>query len=284
MSLPGRFLNLGGQRVFYHRRGRGAPVVLIHGFLVSHYAWRHVIPQLSEGHDVIAFDLPGFGESDRPPPVEFRYDVLGYMETVVGVLDALEIERAALVGHAIGGGIALVTAARRPERVSRIAVVDPLVYPFKLPPEVLPLLVPGVGPILFRTLYTRGIIRRYMKNDLYRDPALVTDEWVDYVWERLNRPGGFEAAHAVVRSSSDPRVVAEALRAVRAPALVAWGADDHLFAAENAPRLAEELPGSELHIIPECGHAPPEEKPDELVKVLAPFLAGTRPEVAAVPA
>lgn len=272
MSLPGRFLTLGGQRVFYHRKGSGTPVVLIHGFLVSHYAWRHVIPHLTAEHDVIAFDLPGFGESDRPTPADFRYDATGYMETVVAVLDALGLERAALVGHAIGGAIALVTAARRPERVTRLAVVDPLVYPFKLPPEVLPLLVPGVGPILFRTLYTRGLVRRYFRNDLYRDPALVTDEWVDYVWERLNRPGGFEAAHAVVSSSSDPRPIEEALRAVRAPALIVWGADDRLFPVAHAHRLAAELPGSELALLADCGHAPPEERPDELARVLAPFL------------
>lgn len=277
MSLPGRFLNLGGQRVFYHRRGRGTPVLLVHGFLVSHYAWRAVIAELGEAHDVIAIDLPGFGESDRPSPVDFRYDFLGYMETVVGVLDSLEIPRAALVGHSLGAGIALVTAARRPERVSRVAAVDPLVYPFKMPPEVLPLLVPGLGPFLFRALYTRGLMRHTMRSDIYRDPALITDEWVDYVWERLNRPGGFEAAHAVLRACSNPRLVEDSLRLVRAPALIAWGAEDRLFEPAHAERLRDALPGSELHVIPECGHTPAEEKPAELARVLRPFLAADEP-------
>jgi pimeloyl-ACP methyl ester carboxylesterase len=283
MSLPGRFLSLGGQRVFVHRVGRGTPVVLIHGLLVSHYAWRHVIPALSAAHDVIAFDLPGFGESDRPRPVDFRYDALGYMETVVGVLDELGLPRAALVGHALGGAVALVTAARRPERVSRLAVVDPLVYPYKMPPEALPLLVPGVGPLLFRTLYTRGLIRRYLRNLVYADAARCGEEWVDYIWERLNRPGGFEAAHAVLRASSDPRLVEQSLPAVRAPALIVWGAADRLFSAADAPRLAQELGGSELVILDGCGHAPPEERPDALVEALLPFLGAPRahPEAAA---
>jgi pimeloyl-ACP methyl ester carboxylesterase len=287
MSLPGRFLNLGGHRVFYHRRGRGTPVLLVHGFLVSHYAWRAVIAELAAAHDVIAIDLPGFGESDRPRPVDFRYDFLGYMETLVGVLDSLEIPRAALVGHSMGGGIALVTAARRPERVSRLAVVNPLVYPFKMPPEILPLLVPGLGPMLFRALYTRGIMRRSMLKDIYCDPALVTEEWVDYIWERVNRPGGLEAAHAVIRACANPRVVEDSLRLVRCPTLVAWGDGDRLFAAASAERLRDDIAGSELHLIPGCGHAPHEEQPAALVRQLAPFLtadgeARARPAVAAV--
>jgi pimeloyl-ACP methyl ester carboxylesterase len=274
MSLPGRFLTLGGQRVFTHRQGRGTPVLLVHGFLLSHYVWRRVIPRLAEEHDVIAIDLPGFGESDRPRPDDFRYDPLGYMETVVGVLDALELERAAIVGHSLGAAIALVTAARRPERVTRLGLVNPLVYPFKLPAEALPLMVPGLGPTLFRTLYTRGLVGRYMRNHVYHDPALVTDEWIDYVWERLNRPLGFEAAHAVMRSCTDPRIVAESLRLVRAPSLIAWGEGDKLFASEHGQRLAGELAGSELHIIAECGHAPAEEQPEALLALLLPFLAG----------
>jgi pimeloyl-ACP methyl ester carboxylesterase len=103
MSLPGRFLNIGGQRVFYHRSGRGSPVVLIHGYLVSHWCWREVIRGLADAHDVIAIDLPGFGESDRPAPTAYRYDAPAFMETVLGVLDALDLTRASLVGHSMGG-------------------------------------------------------------------------------------------------------------------------------------------------------------------------------------
>src|SRR6266567_1854275 len=117
MSLPGRFLHIGGQRVFYHRTGRGRPLVLLHGYMVSHWCWRHVIPALAAEHDVIALDLLGFGESDRPPATEFRYDAAAHMETVLAVLDALGVERAALMGHSMGGAGALYAAARRPERV-----------------------------------------------------------------------------------------------------------------------------------------------------------------------
>jgi pimeloyl-ACP methyl ester carboxylesterase len=277
MSLPGRFLNIGGQRVFYHRTGRGRPLVLVHGFVLSHYAWRHVIPDLAAGNDVIAIDLPGFGESDRPGPTTFRYDAAGYLDTIIGVLDVLGIERATLMGHSMGGGLVLYTAARRPERVEKVVALAPLCYPYPLPVEGKLLLTPYVGQLIFKTLYTRSVVRRYMQKDVYHDPSLVTDEWVDYLWERLNRPGGFDAAHAVVRFAADPSPITRSLRAIRAPLLVVWGKDDRLFPSSFAQRLESDVPGSVSHLIPDCGHAPAEEQPAEVVKAVLPFLAAAGP-------
>src|SRR6266496_4400960 len=186
MSLPGRFLSLGGQRVFYSRSGPRtsghSPVVFLHGYLVSHWAWRRVLPQIAVTHDVIAFDFPGFGESDRPAPTEYGYDAAAFSETVIAVLDALEIDRASLVGHSMGGGIALYTTARQPERVDRLMVVDPLCFPFNIPVEGKLLLLPYVGASIMRTVYSRPVIRHYMTRHVYRDPTLVSDEWVDYIW------------------------------------------------------------------------------------------------------
>jgi pimeloyl-ACP methyl ester carboxylesterase len=262
-------------------------VVLLHGLLLSHWSFRRVIPALAEDNDVIAIDFPGFGESDRPAADHFRYDDTGLMETVIGVLDELGLPKASLIGHSLGGSIALATAARRPERVDRLVLMNPMVYPFPIPPEGRALLLPYLGPLLFRTLYTRGILRRYMINSIYRDPAHVTDEWVDYLWERLNRPGGIEAVHAVMRFCADPSAIPRLLRAVRSPTLVVWGEDDRLFPLASATRLRVELPGSELTLLPECGHCPAEEQPDAFVDAIRPFLATDgrrRPGLAAVPA
>jgi len=287
MSLPGRFLNIGGQRVFYHRIGHGRPVILIHGYGVSHWCWRHVIPGLAETNDVIAVDLPGFGESDRPPPSEYRYDAPAFMETILAVLDALGLERAALAGHSMGGGVALYTAARRPERVERVIAVDPLCYPYRMPPEGRLLLVPYIGPALFHTFYTRAVVRHYMRRHVYRDPEIATDDWVDYVWERINRPGGMDAAHATLRFCQDPTTIARTVRAIRSPALVIWGDEDRIFPSAFAPRLQADIPGSEVHVIKECGHAPPEEKPEVVVRAMQGFLGAPdrarRPSVVAVP-
>ena len=284
MSLPGRFLDIGGLRIFYHRAGRGKPLVLLHGFGLSHWSWRAVVPGLAAEHDVVAIDLPGFGESDRPRGVDFGYDAAAYLETVIGVLDELGLERASFMGHSMGGAIALVAGARRPERVERLVLVDPLIYPYRLPPEGWALLLPYLGGPLFRTLSTRGLVRRFLARHIYHDAAQVSDDAVDYVWERLNRPGGFEAAHAALRFVAEPAAVASSVRAVRAPVLVVWGEEDRLFPAAHARRLAGELPGARLHLIPRCGHAPAEEQPAALLDAVLPFLAAgaERPPLRAV--
>src|SRR5262249_6006768 len=135
--------------------------------MVSHWAWRHVIPSLAGDYDVVAIDLPGFGESDRPSPSEYRYDAPAFAETLIGVLDSLAIERATLVGHSMGGGVALYAAARRPERVERLVLIDALVYPFRIPAEGKIILVPYLGEALFRTLTTRALVRRFLRQHIY---------------------------------------------------------------------------------------------------------------------
>src|SRR5687767_8139688 len=133
MSLPGRLLSVDGIRVFVHHQGHAAarvgprrpPLLLVHGFMVSHFEWRHIIPALvAAGHEVIAIDLPGFGESDRPPVAEYGYDAPAWLRTITGVLDALDVERATFVGHSMGGAMSLYTAANRPERVDRMVLID----------------------------------------------------------------------------------------------------------------------------------------------------------------
>ncbi|HEY3354521.1 MAG TPA: alpha/beta fold hydrolase, partial [Polyangia bacterium] len=104
MSLPGDFVDVGGLRVFVHREGSGPPLLLIHGFLLDHWGWRGVMPAIAERFTVLAPDLPGFGESDRPR--DFPYDFRAYADVVDGLCEALALKRVALVGHSMGGGVA----------------------------------------------------------------------------------------------------------------------------------------------------------------------------------
>jgi pimeloyl-ACP methyl ester carboxylesterase len=246
--------------------------VLVHGFLVSHWEWRHVIGPLSAaGFDVIALDLPGHGESDRPR--DYPYGIPGFSDTVVGVMDALGIERAPLVGHSMGGAVALWTAARHPERASDLVVIDSACYPVEIPLDVRVALTPYVGRYIFKGVFGKRDIRRYFKNRVYRDPTLATEELIDYVYERMFRPGGQEAAHATLVALSNLSAVQASVRAVRTPTLVVWGEDDRVISLADGKRLVAEIPGARLEVIPACGHAPNEERPRELIEKLTAFLA-----------
>ena len=100
--------------------GNGPPVVLLHGLFVDHRIWDGVTAALAEEFRVVAPDLPGFGESEKPGPSRFDYGVDAFAEAIADLYAGLEIGRAALVGHGLGAAIALTVAARHPELVSHL--------------------------------------------------------------------------------------------------------------------------------------------------------------------
>ncbi len=273
VSLPGRFVDTSSGRVFVHRAGRGEPLVLLHGFFLSHYSFRDVLPQLAAERDVIAIDLPGFGESDRPAPGDFAYDLPAFAGAVGEVLDALGVARATVLGHSMGGGTALTLAARQPERVERLVLVSAALYPLPMPVESKLLLAPGgVGNFLWKHAFRRADVRRVMLRDDFRDPRFVTDEWVDYYWARFNRPGGPEASYAALvalsklaDSNSDPG-------RVTAPTLLLWADEDRVVPLSHGKRMQRAIPGAQLRVVPASGHLPFVERPDEFLRQLRPFL------------
>jgi pimeloyl-ACP methyl ester carboxylesterase len=286
VSLPGRFVDTTCGRVFVHRAGRGEPLVIIHGFFCSHWYFRRVLDRLAEKHDVIALDLPGFGESDRPAPDKFNYDLPAFTGIVAEVMDALGVARADVLGHSMGGGVALTLAARRPERVGRLVLCCATVYPLPLPVEGKLLLQPVVGPLLYKHAFRKADIKRLMIRDEVRDPRFADDEFIDYYWARFNRPGGRDATYACILtlagldpSSADPG-------RVTAPTLILWADEDRVVPLAHGKRLQRAIAGAELRVVPASGHMPFIERPEEFLRQLEPFLDGPAraAEVAPVPA
>jgi pimeloyl-ACP methyl ester carboxylesterase len=281
VSLTGRFVDTQAGRVFVYRAGLTArsrreprpPLVMLHGVLYSHYVFRHLLPLVAEEHEVLAIDLPGFGESDRPAPSRYAYDLPAFAATVAEVLDLVGVPRAIAFGHSLGGGVALTLAARRPERVAALIAVSPTIYPYPLPlPADLKLLFTKVGSFWWHHLLTPRDLRRAMRARNVRDPSLITDEHVDYVWARLNRSGGREAAYATLQmlqrlgnNTADPG-------RVRAPTLLVWPEEDRVVPLPSGKRLARALPGAELRVVPAAGHDVAIERPDELWRQVRPFL------------
>lgn len=103
--MRGEFVDLGGARLYYYAagtRGTGEPVVFLHGFPTSSHLWREVVPLVPDGHRVVVVDLLGYGRSDKP--LGRDVSIKGHAERVVQLLDALRIERAAIIGHDVGAG------------------------------------------------------------------------------------------------------------------------------------------------------------------------------------
>jgi pimeloyl-ACP methyl ester carboxylesterase len=216
-------------------------------------------------------DLPGFGESDRPDPSGFAYDLPALAKILGEVLDALRAPVVELVGHSLGGAVALTFAARHPERVAKQVLISPAILPLPMPFEGRILLTPGLGWLVWSRV-PRAEVRRQMLRDHFRDPAPVTDDLVDHVWARLNRPGGREASYAVLQTLGALREENPDIEAVRAPTLLVWPDEDRVVPAAIGRRLAARIAGAELRIVPACGHNTPLERPAELSKLLTSFL------------
>ena len=272
MSFPGRFVDTSRGRVFVHRAGSGRPLVLVHGFMMSHWIFRPILPELARERDVIAIDLPGFGESDRPPPDRYAYNSPAFAATVVEVLERLGVARADVLGHSMGGGTALALAARHPALVDRLMLVSPAVYPLPLYPEH-KLMLSALGPFLWKHVFARRDMARSWRARHVRDAATVTDELVDYVWARLNRAGGREAAYAAAlelaklnNNNADPG-------RVRAPTLLLWPEEDRVVPLAHGKRLARVIPGARLAVVPACGHDVFIERPAQALREIVEFLA-----------
>src|SRR5579872_6883065 len=136
-----------GARIRFVEAGAGPPLVLVHDYLASRVAWDDVLPRLAPRFRVIVPDLPGFGESEKPPPGRYRYDFGAFSESLVDLLAALGVGRVSVCGHALGGAVALKLAATHPHVVDRLVLVNALVYPPRQDPLSRIAGMPIIGPL-----------------------------------------------------------------------------------------------------------------------------------------
>jgi len=259
-----------GLHLRYVRSGNGPSVVLVHGLASSLITWNGVLPVLARDHDVVAFDLPGFGGSDIPE----RMVVGDLPAAVLGVMDALGIEKATLIGNSLGGFTSLLAAARAPERIERLVLVDSAGFN----------LAPGQHPALLRLLRwpladrvaELPRLRRWLVGlglrQVFADDHLVTDARIEAYLAPLARPGGAAAVRAVLTAARPSEPTDRIAARVRAPTLVVWGRQDAWIPVAQAERFTAALPHATARILDGCGHMPQEECPEAFLSVVTPFL------------
>jgi pimeloyl-ACP methyl ester carboxylesterase len=251
------------------------PVVLVHGFLVSHDEFDDIHDELAERFYVLAPDLPGFGDSEKPSPSRYPYGIEAFAESIADLIAAFQVGRAHVIGHSMGGAVALTLAAHHAELVNRLVLIDCLSYPFPMPLKSRIPLMPIIGGIVFKQLYGRGMFRAYFRDDVFSKAAQPPMARIDAFYDKFNGPAARESAFSVMHAILDTRPVIARFGRVRAPTLVVWGRDDKIFPLANGQRLAREIHGASLEVL-ETGHSPHEEKPADFLTRVVPFLEGTR--------
>jgi pimeloyl-ACP methyl ester carboxylesterase len=261
--------------------GRGAtrdPIVLIHGVGGWAENWRPVMAALaSTGRRVVALDLPGFGESERPRSVRyFGPDEAFYPRFVIAAMDVLGIERAHIAGNSMGGAVAYMTAVTAPLRTRSLVLVAPGGLGRDVAFFLRACSLPGFG-LVARLPRPRSAAREVLRTCFY-DAGRITPELYAEA-ERYGNSSFPEFVRAlsagvgirgVRRSLRDAWVARSSLYG--GPALVVWGREDFVLPLRHLADVHATLPQAQVALIERCGHMPQAERPDEFLAATLPFL------------
>ena len=277
-----RHVQLHGHDVGFRIGGSGPVVVLLHGLTGSSTTWREVMPRLAENYTVIAPDLLGHGESAKP---RGDYSLGAFASGIRDLLVALGVEQATIVGHSLGGGVAMQLAYQFPQRCERLVLVSSgglgrevsmLLRAVSLPGSelVLPVLL---TPVVRRALAAWGSVlgagglhMGTVSAEVWRSYAALT--------RRRNQRAFIHTVRSVIDVSGQ-RVSAQdrLYLAGEIPTLIVWGARDRIIPVDHAYAAHEHIPHSRLEVVPDAGHFVPFERPDAFYDALVSFMETTEP-------
>jgi pimeloyl-ACP methyl ester carboxylesterase len=254
--------------------GIGPPVLAIHGLGGTKGSFLLTVAALAGRFRVVAVDLPGFGDSDKP--IGAAYDARFFADAMIDLLDALELDRVDLIGNSLGGRVALEVALRDPERVGRLALLAPSLAwrrPRRWAPA-LRLVRPELGLVqLAPRAVVQAVVHRLIPGADEGWTAAGVDEFLRAYLTPAGRAAFYAAARQIYLETPHgsggfwPR-----LRELQPDALFIWGRHDTLVPIAFARHVAEALPLAR-HVELDCGHVPQMERPEQTHKAVAAFLA-----------
>jgi pimeloyl-ACP methyl ester carboxylesterase len=264
-------------KLFYEEKGEGPPVLLIHGFGASTYTWRHIAPDLARDHRVIAMDMKGFGQSDKP--FDESYSVFDQAELLTQLILDLDLRDLTIVGHSFGGGVALVLvldeAERLKGRITKLVLLDSIAYPQDIPMFFRMLDMPIFSHVGVR-MVPPAVQTRIALQIAYLDNSKIEDEVVETYAAPLRTAAG---KHAIIHSARQivPEGIEELSRrykSIEQPTLILWCDHDRIVPLDVGLKLRRTLPNASLKLVDECGHMPHEEQPEATLGLLRDFLDG----------
>lgn len=260
-------------RVAYNVLGDGPPVVLVHGTPSTSYLWRQVAVGLSEHRTVFVYDLPGFGASelsDQAPAGLIRRQA----EVLIELVGAWELDRPAVVGHDIGGGVVVRAQVLHGVDVGRIALIDAAV--------MAPWITPRSRDLLRRIDEVRQLpVEQFAQLVLNHLGTATVRPLAHQVWQQLF--GQWDGPVGQARyldnldsfDEQDTEDFAPLVGSVTVPVLLVWGDSDQWLPLEKGEHLASLLPKSELIVVPDAGHFAMEDQPQLVLEALERFLLAT---------
>jgi len=264
----GKFIDVGGVKIYYVEKGQGEPILLLHGFALSTEAWKNQIQEFSKNYRVIAIDLPGFGYSDRS--MSINYSRRSQAEFVNRFMEATRITRAVVVGHSMGGGIAAQLALAHPEKVGKLVLVDSAGYE-KVPERWGAINIPIFDRFVARFFIMNKFAATRLLGKAYFDDKKMTRELVD----QFLRPAYVkDSLQVLIKMTLDQRTedFPNKIKDIKQSTFILWGREDEIIGAGSAERFHFDIKVSQLVIMPDVGHLPFLERPDQFNAYLTEFL------------
>ena len=250
-------------------------IVLVHGYGGSSFSWRYWTPFLAKRAHVVLVDMKGFGSA--PKPDDGQYGPRHQAELIYRLILQADLQRVTLIGHSLGGGVALGVALKLldsdPGRLKRLILVASAAYKQQLPPFVALAKYRRLVSTVLRILGTRFVIRHVLKSIVFDASAVSDDQVLGYA-EPLS---SLEAHRALIDTAlaivpPDLGEMTARFEELDVPTLVLWGRQDRVVPLWVGERLADQLPDANLEVLENCGHMPAEELPEESWEVLRKFL------------
>ncbi len=275
-----QYLVVHGYRRAFRISGSGPALLLLHGLACDSSTWLDVIPTLSEHYTVIAPDLLGHGESDKP---DADYSLGGYANGMRDLLTVLGIDKVTVVGHSFGGGVAMQFAYQFPDRTERVVLVSTGGLGKDVTPLIRFLTVPGSSAALAAATFRpwRPLVAGGMRA-LSRTPLSATrdlDE-VARIYESLADPATRRAvqrvtSHVLNWKGQFVTMTDRSYLARLMPVLVVWGRDDMVIPSKHADFAPTQV--SDVHVLNDAGHFPHKDHPEEFCRLVMEFIASNEP-------
>jgi 4,5:9,10-diseco-3-hydroxy-5,9,17-trioxoandrosta-1(10),2-diene-4-oate hydrolase len=276
-QIPDLFIKLNGIKARYWEVGTdGSPVLFIHGLGGFIENWEPNIGAFSQHHRVYAVDLVGCGLTEKP---DVPYSISYLADFVLNFLVSKNIRDVSVIGASLGAGIAIELYLRKPEIVNKLVLLGGLGFAKEMSVELRVSSLPVIGEYLMKP--NPDGVEQYLKL-LFHDHDLVTDELINFSFERSDLPGAPEAYLATLRSTGNlfgmkRKIIQRTIKnagQIEVPVFIGWGREDKFIPVEQA-YLAEKLfPDATLHIFENCGHLPNIECAEEFNRIALSFLAG----------
>jgi pimeloyl-ACP methyl ester carboxylesterase len=271
-SAPGQFVALTDGVTHYEVAGpvNQMMTVLVHGFSVPYFIWDPTFTGLASARlRVLRYDLFGRGYSDRPDTV---YNQACFDRQLVDLLDALAVDKPInLIGLSMGGAVAVGFADNHPERVSRLALIDPAGMPMKQSPLMGIMRIPGMGEWLFDNFAEKLLVARLAKDFYTRDKVQEFEARYRVQMQYI----GFKRALISTLRNGPMQSMAEAYAHVGQhprPALLIWGKEDRTVPFDLSQKVREALPNAAFYAVDNAGHIPHYEHPELINPLLIKFL------------